>query len=163
LTGGGLTPTDIVFAVGIVALVVVEFISDQQQWDYQNAKKEYQKTARVPKGWKREDLDRGFNTTGLFAYSRHPNFGAEQSVWVMFYLWACAISETTYNWTAVGAIGYLALFQGSTWFTESITAGKYAEYRDYQRQVGMFVPTPGSGWSPVAKSQEKADELKKSK
>jgi len=32
------------------------------------------------------------------------------------------------------------LFQGSTWFTEYITSGKYPEYHDYQQAVGMFVP-----------------------
>ena len=36
------------------------------------------------------------------------------------------------------------LFQGSTWLTELITSGKYPEYRDYQRSVGMFVPTSAS-------------------
>jgi hypothetical protein len=32
------------------------------------------------------------------------------------------------------------LFQSSTVLTETITAGKYPEYSNYQRAVGMFVP-----------------------
>lgn len=33
-----------------------------------------------------------------------------------------------------------ALFLGSTAFTESVTAKKYAGYKAYQRRVGMFSP-----------------------
>jgi hypothetical protein len=32
------------------------------------------------------------------------------------------------------------LFQGSTNFSEGISAGKYPEYKDYQRLVGKFLP-----------------------
>ena len=107
---------------------------------YQGAKKEYQKTAKVPQGFHQEDLDRGFNTTGLFAYSRHPNFAAEQCVWVVLYGWSCWVTQTYYNWSAIGPIAYLILFQASTWFTELISAKKYPEYKEYQRRVGMFLP-----------------------
>lgn len=44
------------------------------------------------------------------------------------------------NWTFVGAFSYLLLFQGSTLFSEKISAGKYPEYKDYQRLVGKFLP-----------------------
>jgi steroid 5-alpha reductase family enzyme len=108
--------------------------------DYQNAKKEYQKTAKVPEGYHQEDLDRGFNTTGLFAYSRHPNFAAEQSVWVALYAWSCWVTQSYYNWSGIGAAAYLILFQASTWFTELVSAKKYPEYMEYQRRVGMFLP-----------------------
>jgi hypothetical protein len=40
----------------------------------------------------------------------------------------------------VGAAGYLALFQASTWFTEKISAEKYPDYREYQARVGRFLP-----------------------
>lgn len=108
--------------------------------EFQNVKKEYQKTAKVPEGYHQEDLDRGFNTTGLFAYSRHPNFAAEQSVWVVLYAWSCWVTQSYYNWSGIGAAAYLALFQASTWFTELISAKKYPEYKEYQRRVGMFLP-----------------------
>jgi steroid 5-alpha reductase family enzyme len=45
---------------------------------FQQAKKEYLKTAKVPPGFEQEDLDRGFVVTGLWSWSRHPNFAAEQ-------------------------------------------------------------------------------------
>ena len=91
---------------------------------------------------------RGFVTTGLWKYSRHPNFAAEQAIWVLFYQWGCFASGSMYNWTAVGMIGYLLVFQGSTPLTEEISASKYPEYRLFQERVGKFVPTLFSrGWN----------------
>lgn len=37
-------------------------------------------------------------------------------------------------------MSYVILFQGSTWFTELITAGKYPEYKEYQLRVNRFLP-----------------------
>ena len=107
---------------------------------YHSAKKEYQDTAKVPRGFSQGTLDRGFNTTGLWAYSRHPNFTAEQSVWVLLYGWSCWATKTYYNWSVIGAVLYLVLFQASTWFTELISAKKYPEYKEYQKRVGKFLP-----------------------
>jgi len=108
---------------------------------YYSARTKYRETAKVPSGFTRESLDRGFNTTGLFAWSRHPNFAAEQSIWVLVYQWSCLATNSFFNWTVLGAISYLILFQSSTIFTESVSAGKYPEYKEYQQQVPMFVPT----------------------
>jgi steroid 5-alpha reductase family enzyme len=110
--------------------------------DYQKAKRDYQKTAKVAPDSKytAEDLDRGFVVNGLWSWSRHPNFAAEQTIWVVLYQWACYASYTYINWTFAGAISYLLLFQGSTWLTELITAQKYPEYKEYQRLVGKFLP-----------------------
>ncbi|KAF4625724.1 hypothetical protein G7Y89_g12441 [Cudoniella acicularis] len=108
--------------------------------DYQEAKKSYQKIAKVPHKYEQEDLDRGFIVTGLWSYSRHPNFAAEQAIWVILYQWGCWTSEVMYNWTFAGALAYLFLFQASTWFTELITAGKYPDYKEYQNRVGKFLP-----------------------
>lgn len=135
-----MTVPDIVFSRLLMALVLLEYFADAQQWTYQNAKKAYQATAKVPLGFEREDLDRGFVVTGLWSWSRHPNFAAEQAFWVCLYQWAVWDTEDYFNWTIVGPLLYLALFQGSTWFTELITKGKYPEYAEYQRRVGKFVP-----------------------
>jgi hypothetical protein len=108
--------------------------------DFQNAKKSYQKNAKVPHKFEQEDLDRGFVVTGLWSWSRHPNFAAEQAIWVVLYQWGCWSTHVLYNWTFIGAISYLFLFQASTWFTELITAKKYPEYKEYQQRVGKFLP-----------------------
>ena len=84
-------------------------------------------------------------TSGLWGYSRHPNFIAEQLIWFVLYQWSCYATNTLYSWTFAGSGSLFLLFQGSTWLTEAITAGKYAEYAEYQRQVGRLIPT--SFWS----------------
>lgn len=121
-------------------MVLVSAAADQQQWHYQNAKKDYQKTAKVPANFEQADLDRGFITKGLWAYSRHPNFAAEQTFWVLLYQWCCLVSGSMVNWTAIGAVSYLILFQASTWFTELVSAKKYPEYKLYQKQTAKFYP-----------------------
>lgn len=142
-----MTSLDMTIARLLLALVILTYFADQQQWNYQNAKKEYQRTAKVPAGWTRAQMDRGFVTTGLWKYSRHPNFAAEQSLWVILYQWSCFQSDTMYNWTCCGAIAYLLVFQGSTPLTERISSGKYPEYSLYQKRVGKFLPKlGGNGW-----------------
>lgn len=156
VTGEQMLPLDIGFSQGLVGLVLLSAIADQQQWsmqsvphlevpkadhaDFQNAKRSYRSSAKLPTGYNQKDLDRGFLTGGLWAYSRHPNFAAEQSVWVGLYLWSCYVTETYYNWSGIGVIGYLVLFQASTWFTELLSSGKYPEYKEYRKKVAMFVP-----------------------
>jgi steroid 5-alpha reductase family enzyme len=135
---------DSLAAITMLCCVGIAFVADQQQWNYHSAKSAYQKNAKVPAGYDRADLDRGFLTKGLFAYSRHPNFAAEQGVWVTLYLWSCLATKTWYNWSGTGAALYLALFQGSTWLTELLSARKYPDYSVYQQKVAKFLPLLGS-------------------
>ena len=120
--------------------------------DFHHAKGQYKDTGAVPAGWRRADLDVGFNTTGLFRYCRHPNFAAEQAVWLALFEWSCraARADEWANWTVVAPAAYLALFQASTWLTELLTARKYPVYREYQRGVSMFVFSPFSRWDSEA-------------
>lgn len=126
---------DAAFAALFAAFLVGEFAADQQQWDFHRAKK-------AAGG----QLEPGFVTTGLFAYSRHPNFFFEQAQWWAFYaIGAVALvadGGSWLNWTIIGAALLTLLFIGSTIFTESITASKYPGYADYQRTTSMLVPLP---------------------
>jgi hypothetical protein len=71
------------------------------------------------------------------------------------YQWSCFVTGSLYNWTGVGALGYLILFQASTWFTELITKKKYPEYQEYIGRVGKFTPKL-SGSLPGDFSDKKA-------
>ncbi|MGA7149417.1 MAG: DUF1295 domain-containing protein [Microbacterium sp.] len=130
---------DAIFAVVFAGLLVGETIADQQQWNFHQQKRAAGGT-----------LEPGFVTTGLFAYSRHPNFFFEQAQWWAFYaigataavasglgVWGGAL-----NWTIAGAALLTLLFIGSTIFTESITAAKYPAYADYRRTTSMLLPLP---------------------
>ncbi|OJD19706.1 hypothetical protein AJ78_00329 [Emergomyces pasteurianus Ep9510] len=136
--------SDFIFSRLILFFVFIEALADQQQWKFQNAKREYNDIARVPSQYKgiytNNDLSRGFVVSGLWAWCRHPNFAAEQAIWLALYQWSCIKTDQLYNWSGIGALCYVALFQGSTYLTEKITAAKYPDYKQYQLRVGKFIP-----------------------
>jgi len=127
---------DYLAAVLMILMVLMETVADQQQWRYQTAKK-----ARVDAGQPLTgEHARGFVSTGLWARSRHPNYFAEQGAWIAFYLFSIAASGQWINWSVSGSILLLILFQGSSNFSEEISAGKYPEYERYQESVPRFIP-----------------------
>ncbi|EPS44305.1 hypothetical protein H072_1704 [Dactylellina haptotyla CBS 200.50] len=134
------TTADTVFSRGMMLAVILEFFADQQQWSFHQAKQSYKTTSKVPAGYDKAELDRGFLYSGLWAFSRHPNFVGEQLFWVLLYQWSAFVTDSIYNWAGMGALMYLFLFQGSTWLTELITSNKYKDYKIYQKHVSMFLP-----------------------
>ncbi|CAI6333186.1 unnamed protein product [Periconia digitata] len=159
VSGNSLSTNDSVFSKLIFLAIIVEFYADQQQWNFHQAKEFYKRTAKVPKNFSytREQLDRGFNTSGLWSYSRHPNFAAEQGVWVLLYQWCCLESFTWMNWCFSAAFSYLILFQASTWLTEKLSAQKYPEYKVYQKKVGKFLPKANTQSMDEATSKSAAN------
>lgn len=119
-----------------LTFLVLETVSDQQQFDFQT-----EKYRRINSGENLHgDFARGFRTTGLWGLARHPNYTCEQAIWLCFYLFGVAATGRWFNWSLAGAVLLLLLFQGSADFVEKISAGKYPEYKDYQRRVGRFLP-----------------------
>jgi len=125
-------PVDLLLAALFLALLVGEFVADQQQWDFQKAK-----AAAIAAG---RDPEQRFVTSGLWRFSRHPNFFFEQAQWWVLYLMGAAALGAPLHWTIVGPVLLTALFIGSTRFTEEITAAKYPEYAEYQRRTSMLIP-----------------------
>ena len=67
-------------------------------------------------------------------------------------------TNVIYNWTSVGVISLMAVFQGSTWLTELITARKYPEYPVYQERVGKFLPKVfGRGVGDLGREMEQIE------
>ena len=71
---------------------------------------------------------------------RHPNYAAEQAIWLAYYLFSVAATGRWINGSLVGAVLLLLLFQGSADFSEKISAAKYPEYAHYLKKVGRFFP-----------------------
>jgi len=119
---------------------LIEVIADEQQWRFQRSKRGL---AKKVKGW-RDDYKRGFLTRGLFGFSRHPNFWAEQTIWVSFSIFAAASlrSKNLLTPVLIGPVLLILLFQGSTAFTESISAKKYPDYTHYQKATSRLLPLP---------------------
>ncbi|KAL4921011.1 hypothetical protein BDW62DRAFT_198459 [Aspergillus aurantiobrunneus] len=135
---------DLIFSRVAFFFIIIETFADQQQWKFQNAKTEYNNSARIPSNLKDqydpEDLERGFVVSGLWSLTRHPNFAAEQAIWLTLYLWGAFRTEQYVQWTGLGIVGLVLIFQGSVRLTEEISAGKYPEYQEYQARVGRFIP-----------------------
>ena len=127
-----LGPLDVGLSALFLAFTVGETIADQQQWDFQSAKRFEIESGRIPSA--------NFVTSGLFKYSRHPNFFFEQAQWWVLFLLGASASGSLAQWTVVGPVLLTLLFVGSTSFTEKISLSKYPEYAQYQRETSAIVP-----------------------
>lgn len=122
---------DLAVAALFIALLMGETVADQQQWNFHKHKAAKQTEAR-------------FATTGLWKFSRHPNFFFEQAQWWVFFLFGAIAAGSFVQWTVLGALLLTLLFVGSTRFTESITLSKYPEYASYKSATSAIVPWPPS-------------------
>jgi len=126
-------------AVLLLGFIVYETVADEQQWAFHSKKKELLKS-----GQKLEDLpapyNKGFNTIGLWNVSRHPNYMAEQSIWVSLYIFSIGAGIGIINWSLIGALLLIVLFLGSTSLAEEISSSKYPEYTSYCKKVNKYFP-----------------------
>ena len=127
---------DALAALVFVGALALETIADRQQFAFQTAK--YASGAKPTKG---------FLDTGVWAYSRHPNYFAEVLLWWAFYGFAVAATGGL-NWSGAGAICLTILFVApgaSADLTELLSSQKYPAYAEYQKRVSRLVP-----WLPAA-------------
>jgi steroid 5-alpha reductase family enzyme len=123
---------DVVLCLLFLALLAGETIADQQQWNFQNWKKAERAAGCEPSP--------RFLQTGLFRFSRHPNFFFEQAQWWTVFLFGAAAAGSVLQWTVLGPLLLTALFLGSTFFTESISLSRYPEYAEYRKTTSALVP-----------------------
>mmetsp|Transcript_65695 Transcript_65695/g.77231 ORF Transcript_65695/g.77231 Transcript_65695/m.77231 type:complete len:332 (+) Transcript_65695:189-1184(+) len=141
--GTGQHPLNMMGMDGLATLLVllsilVESVADNQQYKFQT-----EKYRRINNGVERKgDYADGFCQSGLFSIVRKPNYAAEQSIWICFYLFAVAATGGNFlNWSLIGWSSLVMLFQGSGFFTEKLTLMKYPEtYAKYQLRVPLYVP-----------------------
>lgn len=131
-----LSIADIIAACSMLFFIVVETVADNQQFRFQQLKKSPANADFAFSG----SVGAGFLTEGLWRYMRHPNFMAEQAIWISFYFFGVAASGNWINWTLAGPLLLVLLFQGSTFLTESISSSKYPAYADYKKKVPKFLP-----------------------
>jgi steroid 5-alpha reductase family enzyme len=131
---------DACIAVLFAGFLVGETVADQQQWDFHRFKRAEVAAGREP--------DPRFLSTGLFRYSRHPNFFFEQAQWWAVFAFGAVAAGSPWQPTVLGAVLLTLLFVGSTRFTESITVSRYPEYARYQASTSAVVP-----WLPNRRPQ----------
>jgi len=129
-------PADVLIAMLFLACLAGEAVADQQQWSFHAWKKAQSAAGQRP--------DPRFLQTGLFRYSRHPNYFFEIAQWWLFFAFAITATRSIVQWSAVGPVLLTVLFIGSTRFTEEISLSKYPEYAAYQRSTSAIVPWRGT-------------------
>jgi steroid 5-alpha reductase family enzyme len=134
-----------------LVFVSIETIADNQQHAFQKEKyrrrkdeEQHQQRGRLVGQYKD-----GFNQSGLFSIVRKPNYAAEQAIWISYYIFSvsCCFHQHDHhdhrlliNWSAIGWILLVLLFQGSGYFTEQITVSKYPKYKQYMETTPLYVP-----------------------
>jgi steroid 5-alpha reductase family enzyme len=79
--------------------------------------------------------------TGLWAWSRHPNYFGDSLVWDGAWLTAAASAPGAMTFPAPALMSYLLMFATGAKRTERRMQERPG-YRDYQRRVAFFFPRP---------------------
>ena len=87
---------DAVLTVVFVGLLVGETVADQQQWNFHRGKHAALAAGRQPES--------RFLRTGLFRYSRHPNYFFEQAQWWVVFGFGAAAAGSVLQWTVFGPV-----------------------------------------------------------
>jgi len=129
---GSLKGTDIFFLALWTGLLILETVADLQQLGYYKKRKNpaFEKDRRV---------QLGFNTYGLWKYSRHPNYVCEMGQWLVLSLYL-QVSLGAFHWSGLGALLLILLFAGSTIMAERITASKYPDYPGWKKATPPWIP-----------------------
>nr|ODN99679.1 hypothetical protein L204_02112 [Cryptococcus depauperatus CBS 7855] len=175
--GGSVAPTTVIlglsdYFMAAVSLLIlyVEYEADRRNYEFQTKKHELIKslpdkqlvhpkmTSEQQSLIKKEGLPGpspypashhpGFLIKGMWRFSRHPNFAAEQLFWVSQGLFAALagakVGMAKENWFMASVFGpcfaLSLLFCASTFLTEWISSRKYPTFNDYKWLVGEFLP-----------------------
>lgn len=136
LGGVPLTWIDYLIAGLLLSFIIIETISDQQQWKFHREKNKLKELGQALP----EPYSKGFVSTGLWGIVRHPNYASEQAIWIVFYFFSVSATGLWLNWSIMGALLLVLLFFGSSNFSESISVEKYSAYNSYKQQVPRFIP-----------------------
>ncbi|GBG29064.1 Hypothetical Protein FCC1311_052862 [Hondaea fermentalgiana] len=136
---------DFAITLGVLALIAIESMADEQHQAFQNEKNKHE---RLRDSSKPPALRDGFFSSQLFSLCRHPNYAAEQAIWIVFYLFSVNVRvqngeplpQALIHWSMFGWVMLVSLFTPSALFSESLSAKKYENYKEYQRTTWMFFP-----------------------
>ena len=130
-----MTNKDLLVGALMLCLIIIQTIADEQQHKYQTKKYKLIKENKELVG----NYKKGFIDSGLWKFSRHPNYTCEQLIWITFYLFSVSATGEFLNWSVIGCVLLVLLFYFSAKFSEGISSKKYLEYKDYQKNTPMFI------------------------
>ncbi|HEY4976343.1 MAG TPA: DUF1295 domain-containing protein, partial [Gaiellaceae bacterium] len=101
--------------------------------------------------FKGREANRGrFVSSGLWRYSRHPNYFGEMLVWWGLFLYAVPFLDGAAFFVALGPVflTLLLLFVSGIPLLEKSAEAKYGAdlaYREYKRKTSILLPLPPRG------------------
>ena len=119
-------------ALLVLGPTVGETVADQQLWRFQLWQK-HQLAASCA-------VSPPFPTTGLFRYSRHPNYFLDIAQWWLFSLLGEGAHRSVLTNSVVGTWLWTLFLVGSPRFTESVTVDRYPAFRAYQSSMSAIIP-----------------------
>ena len=135
-------PADLVLALVFLLLLVGEGVADQEQWNFHLNRQPVTAAGGTAPATTKTAGAAGPDVlrTGLFRYSRHPNYFCELGQWWVVFLFGAVAAGSLVQWTVLGAVLLTGLFIGSTVFTERISVSRHPGYPAYQRVTSPIVP-----------------------
>ena len=136
----------VIICFAFIGFWLIEAEADREQALFQTMKREHMAGKAIPARWDAE-VRQGFISSGLFACSRHANYFGELGQWLCVALAGYLTSGAIFSFA--GFVILLALFAGSTTFTESISKSKYPMYSEYQKRTSPIIP-----WVPESRKTD---------
>lgn len=134
LPGGDLTWLDGVAVVVGIGAAVLQLVSDAQMRAFIKVRQPGQA------------MD-----SGLWAWSRHPNYFGEVSFWFSLAFFGIAGAPEDWWWLLLGAIGMTVMFQAASIpMMEKRSLARRPNYQDVIDRVPRLVPRPPRRRTPVA-------------
>lgn len=115
---------DIIALIICIIATAIEFYADEQQRNFRLNRKD----------------EKEFCQTGLWKYSRHPNYFGEVLFWWGIYVFVLA-ANPDYGWTVAGALAMTLMFLFiSIPMMEKHLLEKRPSYKAYQKSVAALIP-----------------------
>ncbi|HVM97850.1 MAG TPA: DUF1295 domain-containing protein [Candidatus Acidoferrales bacterium] len=114
---------DVVAVLVGLAAVAIETVADKQLWRFLQNRQSGE-----------------FLKSGLWAYSRHPNYFGEILVWWSIWLFGVA-ADPSWWWSGIGALSITLMFQfASVPMIDKRSIERRSGYADYMQTVSAIVP-----------------------
>ncbi len=126
LPGKGINLIDLFATLFTLGAILIEAVSDEQLRAFVKSKRKPGETL----------------TTGLWAYSRHPNYVGETSFWWGLFFFALAADFNAW-WTIIGPLGMTLLFNFiSIPMIDKRMLKRRENYAEVMKRIPRFLPRP---------------------
>ncbi len=124
-SGNALGVLDYLAAVVGISAAVIELIADEQM-----------------RSFGRKKAPGAIMESGLWRFSRHPNYFGEILLWLSLFIFAIAVG-LGFWWTCIGVIAMIAMFLGASIpMLDGRSEARRPAFADYRRRTSALIPLP---------------------